>query len=109
VAGRPNGTSGGGWTFVSNHFAVLLCIAQDESIRIADVADRVGLTERAVQGIVADLVDGGYVTRTRVGRRNHYEINREMPLRHLQAQHRRLGELLTLMGAPRRRPRKRTD
>ena len=92
----------GGWTFVTNHFVVLLCIAQDPSIRIADVAERVSLTERSVQGIVADLVAGGYLTRTRVGRRNHYEINRELPLRHLETQHHRLGELLSLLGAPRR-------
>jgi predicted transcriptional regulator len=104
VARRAKSASRGGWTFVSNHFVVLLCIAQDESIRIADVADRIGLTDRAVQGIVADLVDAGYLTRTRVGRRNHYEVNRDMPLRHLQTQHRRLGELLQVMGAsPRRR------
>src|SRR5262245_52022717 len=108
MAGRADGASRGGWTFVTNHFVVLLCIAQDESIRIADVAERVGLTERAVQGIVADLVDAGYLTRTRVGRRNQYEINRDMPLRHLQTQQRRLGEVLSLMGSPHQRGTKAT-
>jgi len=69
-------------------------------MRMSDVAERVGITERAVQGIVADLVDAGYLTRSRVGRRNHYEINREMPLRHLETQHHRLGELLGLLASP---------
>ena len=88
------------WTFMSTHFLVLLCIAEDPGIRMADVAERVGLTERAVQRIVTDLVDGGYLHRSRVGRRNQYEINREMPLRHLETQHRRLGELLSLIAQP---------
>jgi predicted transcriptional regulator len=86
-----------GWTFVTNHFVVLLCIAEDPNIRMVDVAARVGITERAVQGIVADLVDTGYLRKTRVGRRNHYEIDAEMPLRHLETAHRHLGELLDLL------------
>jgi Mn-dependent DtxR family transcriptional regulator len=102
VAKRARGPSDSRWTFVTSHFLVLLCIAEDPNIRIADVAERVGITERAVQGIVADLADQGYVTRTRIGRRNHYEINRQMPLRHLETQHHRLGELLSLLGGPRR-------
>jgi predicted transcriptional regulator len=90
---RPDG----GWTFVSNHFLVLLCIAEDPGIRMSEVADRVGITERAVQRIVRDLVDGRYLQRTRVGRRNHYEIDTQMPLRHLETQHRRLGDLLAVL------------
>jgi predicted transcriptional regulator len=86
-----------GWTFVTNHFLVLLCIAEDPGIRMIDVAARVGITERAVQGIVADLVETGYLTKTRDGRRNHYEIDAEMPLRHLETAHRHLGELLDLL------------
>jgi predicted transcriptional regulator len=92
-ARRPDG----GWTFVSNHFLVLLCIAEDPGVRMADVARRLGLTERAVQGIVADLADAGYLRRTRVGRRNHYDVDTSMPLRHLETQHRQLGELLALL------------
>ncbi|MGH2793655.1 MAG: helix-turn-helix transcriptional regulator [Actinomycetota bacterium] len=84
------------WTFVTNHFLVLLCIAEDPGIRMSDVAKRVGVTERAVQGIVGDLESGGYLKRTRVGRRNHYEVHAEMPLRHLQMQHKQLGDLLSL-------------
>jgi DNA-binding MarR family transcriptional regulator len=108
VATRREGRSDQGWTFVTSHFLVLLCVAEDPSIRIADVAERVGITERSVQGILSDLVDQGYVSRTRVGRRNHYRINRRMPLRHLETQHHQLGELLALLGSPgrvTRRPR----
>lgn len=87
----------GGWTFVSNHFLVLLLLAEDPEERMVDVARRLGLTERAVQRIVGDLVEAGYLVRTRVGRRNHYEVNTAMPMRHLETQHRRLGEFLALM------------
>ncbi|MGH2784898.1 MAG: helix-turn-helix transcriptional regulator [Actinomycetota bacterium] len=85
------------WTFVTNHFLVLLCIAEDPGIRMSDVAKRIGVTERAVQGIVGDLEEAGYLKRSRVGRRNHYEIHSDMPLRHLQTQHRQLGDLLGLI------------
>ena len=82
---------------MTNHFLVLLCIAEDPGIRMSDVATRIGVTERAVQGIVGDLEKAGYLQRTRVGRRNHYEIHDEMPLRHLQTQHKQLGDLLGLI------------
>ena len=82
---------------MTNHFLVLLCIAEDPGIRMSDVATRIGVTERAVQGIVGDLEKAGYLQRTRVGRRNHYEIHNEMPLRHLQTQHKQLGDLLGLI------------
>ena len=99
VPGPKEGRSARSWTFVTSHLVVLLCIAEDPSMRISDVAARAGLTERAVQGIVADLVEAGYLTRTRVGRRNLYEIKRDMPLRHLETQHRRLGELLAVLAS----------
>ena len=89
--------SDGGWTFVSNHFLVLLCIAEDPEQRMVDVSRRLGITERAVQGIVADLVDAGYLTRTKVGRRNHYRVNASMPMRHLETEHRQLGDLLAIL------------
>jgi len=90
---------GGGekWTFLTNHGHVLVCIAADPGIRGRDIAARVGITERAAQAIVADLVREGYVTRTRVGRRNHYEINEERPLRHPVEQPHNIGELLRLV------------
>lgn len=70
------------WTFLSHHAQVFLCIARDPDVRIRDIAAGVGITERAVQAIVNDLVDAGYVDRSRVGRRNHYALHPEMPLRH---------------------------
>ena len=74
--GRPD------WVFLSNHGNVLLCIARDPRIRISEIADNVGIGERAAQKIVADLVADGYVVRTREGRRNRYEIDPRARLRH---------------------------
>src|SRR4051794_5810167 len=71
----PNGPTGS-WVFLSNHAHVLLCIAQDPMSRARDIAERVGITERAAQRIVADLIRERYITRTKVGRRNRYEIDR---------------------------------
>ena len=65
------------WTFLTNHAQVLLCLADAPDIRLRDVAERVGITERAVQRIVADLSQAGYVKRDRVGRRNRYTVDRE--------------------------------
>ena len=67
------------WRFVTNHTQVLLAIAQNPDIRARDIADAVGITERAAQRIVADLVEAGYIESARVGRRNHYTINRTAP------------------------------
>jgi DNA-binding MarR family transcriptional regulator len=85
------------WTFVTNHAAVLLCVASDPKIRTRDIADRVGITERAAQRIVADLVEEGYVTRRRVGRRNVYEVQPARLMRHRLARHRQVGAFLELM------------
>jgi DNA-binding MarR family transcriptional regulator len=70
------------WRFVTNHTQVLLCIYGNHETRLRDIALEVGITERAAQRIVADLVDGGYVTRQRTGRRNHYTINGDLAMRH---------------------------
>ncbi len=83
-----------GWTFLTNHSHVLLCIAEDPDIRLREVADKVGITERAVQRIVAELEEGGYLTHERVGRRNHYEVHAELPLRHPLEDHLAIGALL---------------
>ncbi|MGN6695033.1 MAG: helix-turn-helix transcriptional regulator [Aquihabitans sp.] len=85
------------WAFITSHFLVLLCLAEDPEARMADVAERLDLTERRVQTIATELLEAGYLEKTRVGRRNRYLINREMPLRHLQTQHRQLGDLLDLI------------
>lgn len=88
------------WTFLSNHTHVLLCLAGDPEMRLRDVADRVGITERAVQRIVADLEAGKILDRERDGRRNHYSIHRNRPLRHPIEQHRNVGALLDLLKGP---------
>lgn len=88
------------WRFVTSHTQVLLCIARNPRIRIRDVADLIGITERAAQRIIADLVEAGYVERTRVGRRNHYLVNTDLRMRHPLQQTREIGELLDLLLAP---------
>jgi predicted ArsR family transcriptional regulator len=70
------------WTFLTNHAHVLLCIAQDSEVRMRDVAARVGVTERAVQRIIADLEEAGYLIRERSGRQNRYQICAARSLRH---------------------------
>jgi hypothetical protein len=85
------------WSFLSNHALVLLCIAHDPGIRLRDIGERVGITERAAHRIVGELADAGYLTRRREGRRNHYTINRHLPLPDLPARSQKLGEVLDLL------------
>lgn len=85
------------WRFVTNHTQVLLCIARDPNVRMKTIAESVGITERAAQRIVHDLIESGFVQRERVGRRNRYVINRGVRMRH-EAQHdHEIGELLDLL------------
>jgi len=91
------------WTFLSNHAHVLLCLAEDPDRRLHDIAERVGITERGVQLILADLIADGYVERERVGRRNHYTIRPEGRLRHPLEAHHRVAELVAALG-PKRHP-----
>ena len=86
------------WTFLTNHAQVLVCIADEPDVRGRDIAERVGITERAAQSIIADLVECGYVTRTREGRRNRYAINRKGRLRHPMQTDHTIGELLGALG-----------
>jgi DNA-binding MarR family transcriptional regulator len=85
------------WRFVTNHTQVLLCIARDPETRLRDIAESVGITERAVQRIVADLVEGGFLTRERVGRRSRYTLNRERKMRHPAQLDHEIGEMLDLL------------
>jgi predicted transcriptional regulator len=85
------------WTFLTNHAHVLLCIAKRPEVRMRDVADLVGITERAVQRIVSDLADAGYVERIRQGRRNHYVVRGDLPLRHPIEMHEKVSSLITLV------------
>lgn len=85
------------WTFLTNHAHVLFCLAQDPEIRLRDVADRVGITERAVQRIVTELETGTYITRQRNGRRNSYIVHKQLFLRHPIESHCSVAELLHLI------------
>ena len=89
-----------GWHFLSNHAQVLICIARDPDIRLRDVAAVVGITERAVQRIVADLVASGHIEIERAGRRNRYIINREVAMRHPAQANQDIGQLLDLLAEP---------
>jgi DNA-binding MarR family transcriptional regulator len=70
------------WTFLSNHGHVLVALSRDPQSRLRDIAEVVGITERATQGVLKDLEEEGYVSKTRVGRRNEYQLNPELRLRH---------------------------
>ena len=91
----PNGNKT--WRFLSNHTQVLLCIQRDPDVRFRDIAQMVGITERAAQRIVADLIESGYVESERIGRRNRYRINPEIAMRHPAQDGHDIGELLRLL------------
>jgi hypothetical protein len=86
-----------GWTFLTNHGRVLLCIARDPGIRLRDIAASVGITERSAFGIVTDLADAGYLVKERDGRRNRYEVQAHLPLREPTSRERTIGEMLALL------------
>lgn len=86
-----------GWTFFTNHTHVLLCLTRDPQPSLREVAQLVGITERSVQRVVADLEAGGYLVRGRDGRRNSYVIKRGSPLRHPIETHKRIGDLIALI------------
>src|SRR4051812_8436685 len=85
------------WRFLSNHTQVLLCLNRDPDARFRDIAQTVGITERAAQRIVADLIESGYVESERIGRRNHYRVNPKIPMRHPAQDGHDIGELLRLL------------
>jgi DNA-binding MarR family transcriptional regulator len=93
-----NGQDERRWTFLTNHAHVLVCIAENPDLRGREIAELVGVSERRVQGIVRDLVDAGYVSRSRDGRRNHYTINPDGGLRHPLEDDHTVGELLAMLG-----------
>ncbi len=85
------------WTFLTNHAHVLLCIARDPQVRIRDLAPQVGITERAVQRILAELEEAGYLTHQREGRRNTYRVRPNQPFRHPVERHRKIALLLAIV------------
>ena len=89
------------WRFVTNHTQVLLCISRDGDVRLRDVAEKVGITERAAQRIVADLIEAGFVERKKVGRRNHYSIDRSAKMRHPAQMDHEVGDLLDQLSSTR--------
>lgn len=82
------------WTFLTNHSHVLLCIAETPEARMRDVAERVGITERAVQRIIEDLAEAGYIVVQREGRRNRYRVIESLPLRHPVESHCKVAGLI---------------
>lgn len=85
------------WTFLTNHAHVLLCVARDPEARIRDLAAAVGITERAVQRILTELEEAGYLQRERDGRRNRYTVRGNLPLRHPLEGHCAIGALIKLV------------
>ena len=88
------------WRFVTNYAHVLACVAADPNARLRDIAETVGVTERRAAQLVRDLEDAGYLTKTRAGRRNQYEVHDELPLRHPQHRHHTVGELIKFLQDP---------
>lgn len=88
------------WTFLSNHTHVLVCLHLSPDLRMRDIADLVGITERGVQKIVSELEEGGVIRRERRGRRNHYEVELDAPMRHRLESHASVGQLLAALAPP---------
>lgn len=85
------------WTFFTNHAHVMVSLARNGNRPLREVAVDIGITERAVQRIVADLEEGGYLVRVRVGRRNRYSLNFKKALRHSLEAHRTIGDVLKVL------------
>ena len=85
------------WSFLTNHAQVLLCIARDPRTRLREIGAEVGITERAAHRIVVELAEAGYISRTRIGRRNQYTIQSHLPLPDRLAREQNLGELLAVL------------
>ena len=85
-----------GWTLLTNHGHVLVCVHRDPDARVRDIAATVGITERATLNILRDLEEEGYVTRVPQGRRTHYVVNTHRPFRHPAEADHQVGDLLAL-------------
>lgn len=88
------------WTLLTNHGRVLLLISSQPDARLRDLAEQAGITERAAGSIVSDLEEAGYVTRSRTGRRNSYQVHAERPFRHPAEAGHPIGELLAVFSEP---------
>jgi hypothetical protein len=98
-----------GWSFLTKHGRVLLCLAQDPGVRLRDIATSVGITERSAYGIVSDLTAAGYAVKQKDGRRNRYQIQAHLPLHEPASPQLAIGEVLALLAgaSPGRQPTKR--
>ena len=85
------------WTFFTNHFLVLACVAESPDLRVRDIAAQVGITERATQAILSDLANDGYLERIRVGRRNRYKVRRGVHFRHPIVRDATVGDVLNVV------------
>jgi hypothetical protein len=85
------------WGFLTNHARVLVCIAHDPGLRLRDISASVGITERTAHGIITDLTQAGYVTKTKDGRRNRYQIQAHLPLPEPSTQAPAIGEILAVL------------
>lgn len=103
LRGPVASSSSGGWTYLSNHAHVLLCLARDPEIRVRDVARLVGITERGVARILLDLEESGVIEKHKSGRRNSYSANLDLPLRHALESQRTIGDLMRLFTSSRQR------
>ena len=88
------------WSFLTNHAQVLLCIAQDPGIRLREIGETIGITERAAHRIVSDLAAAGYLARERHGRRNHYMIESDLPVPDPLTRRKKIGDLLDVLSRP---------
>jgi IclR-like helix-turn-helix domain-containing protein len=89
-----------GWSFLTNHARVLMCIAHDPGARLRDIAAGLGITERSAYGIVTELAEAGYVVKQKDGRRNRYQIQAHLPLPEPTSRERTVGEILALLAGP---------
>ncbi len=85
------------WTFLTNHSHVILCVAANPDILTRDIADLVGITERSTQRIISELEEAGYLSHTKIGRRNHYEVHGDRPLRHPLEDHLAVEAILNVV------------
>ena len=89
------------WSFLTNHAQVLVCIAHDPGVRLREIGEAVGITERAAHRIVVELANAGYISRERNGRRNLYTIKSHLPLPDPLAREQKIGDLLAILAGKR--------
>ena len=88
------------WSFLTNHARVLVCITQNHSVRLREIAATLGISERSASGIVTDLAEAGYVVKDKAGRRNRYRVHGDLPLPEAVGRQLTIGEVLNLLTGP---------